>query len=526
VNHPDTRAESGKGTGAGRARSLPWVAGIAGALLALLATSRYGAAVSPDSTIYLTAASHLARGAGLAPFDGVPLVRWAPLFPALLAPAAALGLDPAAAARWLNALCFGLFVGLAGVWLARHVRDRRMAAVALAATALSSSLLQCAVYVWSEPLFLVLSLLCLLDLERSARGGSRALLARAAAWAAVAILTRYAGLALLGPGLWISATRRGRTVRDRVTDGVVFGGIALLPLVGWMERNRLVSGTLLGGAATSSYSPLQAGYLALEVLSHWLVPPVGPSPWRAGLAAIALAAGAWAVARAWRAEAREPAGHAPRWPLAPAVVWVATYSVMVIGWTSSAAVEQVNERYLVPLFLPLVGLAFRSLVALCGPRPGARWSRGAALALCLVWLAYPAARTARHMVLYLRDGAGGYSAPAWRASALAAALRGRPDLQPLYSNGPDAASFLAGIDVKLSPRKHAYNSPEAITGDVEELRHALRAVRSGEAHLAWFTTLDRPFLYSVGELDSIFDVREQRALADGAIYSIRERNGR
>jgi hypothetical protein len=312
-----------------------------------------------------------------------------------------------------------------------------------------------------------------------------------------------------------------------VVDGVLFGALALVPLVAWLERNRLVSGSLVGATAASSYSLLQSAYLALEVVSHWLVPPLGPALPRVALTAFVLAAVAWGTVSVWRAERGAPAAgsgaSARRWPIAPAVVWAKAYFVLIVVWTSVTAVEQVDERYLAPLFLPLVGLAFRALAALSGPRPGARLSRTAAVALGIAWLAYPTARTALHFQRYLADGAGGYSAPAWRRSELAAALAGRADLAPLYSNGPDAASYLAGVDVKLSPRKRAYNSREAVSGEIDSLRRALRAARAGEAHLAWFSALDRPFLYSPAELDSALDVRVDRRYVDGVLYLIRER---
>ncbi len=56
-------------------------AGIAGVLLCLVCTSRYGVGVSPDSANYLSAARSLLSGTGFRYCDGGIYTHWPPLFP-------------------------------------------------------------------------------------------------------------------------------------------------------------------------------------------------------------------------------------------------------------------------------------------------------------------------------------------------------------------------------------------------------------------------------------------------------------
>lgn len=497
------------------------LAAAAGVLLVLLATARHGPAVSPDSTIYLSAAENLASGKGLTQFDGEPLVRWAPAYPAVLALAERFGADPLAAAGWLDALLFGVFVLLSAAWLRRHLREGPLFTVALAAVVCSPALLRSAVYVWSEMLFLVPALLCLLDLERAARDGARRPFWRAAVWAAAATMVRYAGVSLAAAGVWVALARRDRPLGRRLRDAAGFAAVTLGPFAAWLLRNQVVSGSALGERAASSYSAPATVYLGLEVLSRWLVPPFGPAPLRVVLVVVALAAVAgllWAARRA-----RQDGKGEPRpWPLGPMAIWVLAYSALLVVWTSTSAVEQINERYLTPLYLPLVGFGAAALGALAR-RPRRAVPLAVVLFVFSLWWWYPTARTALHFALYLGNGATGYTSVDWDHSELARLLRARPEAQPLYSNGPDAASFLADVPARMSPRARYYNSPQRVEGDREALRAAIEAAPEKRAYLAWFTALDRPFLHTPGELERWFVVRSDSSCADGTLYVLSER---
>src|SRR6267143_4110417 len=94
------------------------VIAVAGILFVLLAT-RFGAGISPDSTVYLDAARSLLRGAGLSVMSGrsselIPLTHYPPLYPALLALIGKSGMPLESAARVLNAVLFGANAALAG----------------------------------------------------------------------------------------------------------------------------------------------------------------------------------------------------------------------------------------------------------------------------------------------------------------------------------------------------------------------------------------------------------------------------
>ena len=84
--------------------------GVLGSLLILLATSRYGVGLSPDSASYIAAARSLLAGRGYLDYNGDPMVLFPPLYPTLIALGSLIWPDPIFVARYVNAASFGLIV--------------------------------------------------------------------------------------------------------------------------------------------------------------------------------------------------------------------------------------------------------------------------------------------------------------------------------------------------------------------------------------------------------------------------------
>jgi hypothetical protein len=176
------------------------------------------------------------------------------------------------------------------------------------------------------------------------------------------------------------------------------------------------------------------------------------------------------------------------------------------------AVEPISQRFVSPMIVPLLVLAARAAdLALAHRR--LPW-RAVALALSLTWLAYSTSRATWHLETYFRTGAESYTAPEWRHSGLAAALRQGAEADTVYGNAPDAVYFLAGRAAQFSPRRTYYASDRPVTEDMPRFANA---VLRGPVRLAWFHELRRDFLYSPTELGERFEVTPEGRFADGEI---------
>ena len=249
---------------------------LAGIVLVLFSTARYGAGLSPDSTKYISAARHLISGDGLFishSYPG-PLVAWPPLFPATLAGFAFIfGVDPLLAARLVNAVLFGVIVHLSGRLTAQYFTSMSLIILLVAATLLSAPLIYVSVFAFSEPMFTCFCLLAIVLAQRYSTKGGALLLILFSITVALAVLTRYAGVTLIMLGLWVIAFwSQRKTSTTRLLHLALFLFLTLCPLGLWMLRNHLVSPTLTGARPSSLFGPAENFIHATCTVLLWYSP--------------------------------------------------------------------------------------------------------------------------------------------------------------------------------------------------------------------------------------------------------------
>ena len=244
-----------------------------GATHILIRTWTYGAAVGFDSVHYLAAAENLAAGAGLQGFDGTPFVHWPPLFPLLLAPFELAGMDAEEAGRWVNAIAFGLIVLVSGIWLTRNLRSRFLALLGTFAVLIAYPLIDRSAYLMTEPLFILLTLLALFQMESFLKSGEKAPLVKGAVLFGLAAMTRYTGIIGLIVGTLLVILRRG-AFSMRMKASLAFGVISSLPLAGALIYNWMTARSLAGDrrAQASDQSLLDSMKQILSVLDQWIIP--------------------------------------------------------------------------------------------------------------------------------------------------------------------------------------------------------------------------------------------------------------
>ncbi len=333
----------------------PVAPALLGAVLVLAREVGYGPCLTSDGANYIAASRSLAAGEG---FMGVldPFTLWPPLYPLLLAAAGALfRLDPLDVVGPLNAAVFGLTVFVFGRYLRSRLDSRFAAAWACAALALSVPLADAASQSLSEPPFILVTTLALIATDKFLTAGKRRSLAAAAAWSALAALTRYTGVVVpvfTGVALLL---RQGAPPQRRAREAAVFLSAACLPAALWILRNYLFFHTFTG------FSDGQVGWERyerprplLQVLRQAFVYLL---EWThldlAWAAAAALGAIAAAVAFASRRR-RADAARSASW------IWggfALTYFVLLVAAVSVGYSPPLYARFLLPLWLPLPAAA-------------------------------------------------------------------------------------------------------------------------------------------------------------------------
>ncbi len=333
-----------------------------GAANILVRTATYGAAVSPDSVAYLSTALNFLAGEGWRDFADRPMATWPPLFPLSLVAFGWVGIEPLEAGRWINATAFGLTILAAGCWLRSNLRLRWLVLAATAIIAASRPLSDLAARFLTETLFVLFTLLALMQLAAFLNRRTDAPLWWAAVFTALAAITRYAGVVLVGVGVLVLLVHRAPPLAARLKYAIVFGAVSSIPLAGVLTRNWAVSGTLTGPRTESGLSLSDWLSQMADGFRDWAIPPNAPDGlgyllWMvAGL--VVLAAGAVVV---WAGRGFGRGGKSPSFGLGPVLPFggfAVAYLVFIV--TIVPLVSPVGEfplRYLVPVYVPLLLVA-------------------------------------------------------------------------------------------------------------------------------------------------------------------------
>ena len=485
-----------------------------GAGLVLAREATYGVGLHFDSAWYLTAARNLLEGDGFVQAGGVRYENWPPLYPLLLAAAAFGAFDPYEVAGPLNAAAFGLTAFVAGRYLRQRLASRALAAWGSLAVALSAPLADAAGLALSEAPFVLFSTLALTQADRGLAGGGRAAWRRAAAFAALACLTRYAGVAVVAAVLLLLAARRDAPIAERARRGAAFAAIALAPLALWTLRNLLATGRPAGVRYPNREPLSDISGAVLGVLGEWALPGValgGARPLAAAGAGLALlAAGAalgWLLARPARAAWDGRDGFC----LFAAFALFSLLAVVAVAATSMVSIH--TERYYLPLYVPLLVAMLLAIDRLPrraeAPRALARAARPAVLALLALWLALQLPLAVR-AVAEANEGST-RDRRDWAASevvryAEAASIGGRVHLN-LPRNGLFADAGLPIEGRWLRP--------------LREARRAVADASDGD-HVAWFHGWlpSAVFRHGAADLRGLPELEVVAELSDGVLLRV------
>ena len=318
----------------------------------LVRTANYGPAVTSDSTTFLSTAMNFLAGEGLRDFADRPMVLWPPLFPLLLAAAGWVGIEPFAAGRWVNAAAFGLTILAAGGWLRSNVRSRGLALAATATLAASLPLSYEASRLMTDSLFALFTLLALIQWTAFLHQRTDAPLRWAAVFTALAALTRYPGVVLIGTGVLLLLPLA------RLKQTLVFGAISSVPLLAVLAHNWTVSKHLAGKRGTSGQSLSEGLRQTVEVFREWVVPPNAPEG-LTYLLLLGLAGVAVVVLRATYGgrpdpEQRPAAAYFRLGPAIPFGGFALIYPTFLVAVVPFTVTQGIDSRYLLPVYVPLL----------------------------------------------------------------------------------------------------------------------------------------------------------------------------
>lgn len=500
---------------------------ILGIVLCGLATSKYGAGVSSDSTKYLSVAQNLRAGHGLYDHKGFPLLSWPPLYSMLLAGLSGFtGLDVFIAGWYFNVFLHGLNVFFSGVIFSRVFPDKPLYAyLGSIFVLLSISSLRIHATISSDPFYLTLTLGFLIAVDGYVKRHSYQAFAWMVLFSVLAPLHRYVGLAIPAAAGIVILIENRTSLRIFLRDGSILGILAILPIAWWLlVHNVMMHGSLWGLAS----QPVDVGEnvsMAFTKLLHWFVPylsflmPVLLRPW-IPLAVLALIL--FVLNRNHPEHVREWLRSLAAPSVYPTMVYAIVYFVaLALTVVTQDHRDLFSDRYYVILLVPaaiLILLTFDQLILPHLP-VSLRQAQAALVLLFVLWSVYPVSTTIEYLAeaRELGEPSGGnmFNNHVYRGMPLVAQmlkLRAEQPQATFYSNYVDAVWFYTRQPVSLLPFVHD-DAPTVYAGWPQE--------KSG--YIIWFEPNEYKHYLSPQRIAKFANVRLIYEGKGGQIYHVQVR---
>lgn len=484
-----------------------------GLLMILIYTKHGGIGISPDSIAYLSVARNIITHGSPVDYTLSPLVDFPVCYPFFLSIAGFVtGHDPLVIAPWLNGLLFaGLIVLLGHLINSFEGVTKTYKWIILVCIALSPSLLEIYSMLWSETLFILLTIVFVTAFGHYLKKRSVVSLLCCALIASAACITRYAGVTLIGAGLLLLVADRSLGWQKKLQHCLWFGLGSVSLLLLNLVRNRLITGSLTG--------PREPGILTLSdnliftgrVICNWLPVPGEQSQLVSGIAILVLIViSLLFLKRSWF-------GTVPLSTENCFAAFFIVYTVFIIAISTLSHFEQINNRLLSPLYIPMV-------ISLSSWVPGAvrrlpvtsrRFMGALAIFIALGFAAYQYKQVS---VMYddVKDsGIPGYTEDSWKNSETAAFLRKQADYfdpdYEVYSNAHEAAYFNGGLITESLPhRRDKKDTFELLNGDA--------------FYLIWFDDFSDNELVKFKTIWQHADLVKKYDFKDGDIFFVRPRH--
>ena len=496
-----------------------------GALLILVATHWYGAGLSPDSVGYIGTARNIASGAGVTSYDGSPLIVQPPLYPLILAIVQVVtGTDPLNAAPYLNAILFGALIYLSGWLIFRLLKPAMLLPfVATAMLLVTVAPVEVALMAWSELLFMCFVMLFLNNLRLYQDDGELRTVVLLAVSVMLATMTRYIGIILVPVGVVCIPLLHHHDRKTRMRNTGLFAGLSVLPMILWGSRNYLTAGSAFGQRTSSIFSISHNARLTFDTVFKWYLPDsLLTNTTILVLSGLVLSffAGAllWGKRSRFMSIVRE---------VGFIVLLIAAYAVFMIIYSSITSLDEIGDRLLAPIAVPVLlllaysaGKAANSL----GRRFSAMPVKLMTTAVLAAIMVYPAVLTYDQVRNQIDFGGWGYNGKFWKDSATIQYLTQHPHLDSnctVYTNGPDLAYILADVHGKMAPLKSNVNSHDALNS-LSQMKGTWPP--ENNACLLWFNSISGDYLFTVRDLGTAADLQVIHSFDDGALFRLTRRS--
>ncbi len=486
------------------------LASIVGFLVIYLFTQHGGIGISPDSVAYISTARNIVEGDGFVLFDGKPLVAFPLLYPLFLASVMEITqTDILVCAPFLNGILFAIVIFLSGYIMSKFTAQSRIyKIVLLSVITLSPALIEVYSMLWSETLFILLSLVFFIAMHHYfSKTTFRSLLILSIV-TAIAFDVRFAGVTLVAAGFVLIALNRDIHWRKRILHCIVFVIVGCSLVVANLIRNSLAS-VHATGPRQKGITPLtdNIAYSA-RILSEWSSLKGGNYILEVILCVAVILFFMWLFTLNWRKKGKYSTYENI------VIVFFIVYVSFIIITSTLSRYEQINNRLLSPAFLPFLwGMSHKipSLIKRVEQRKY-KWQLSIFFAIVygVVCAGYFSINADNYSFMK-ESGIPGYAEDDWKQSPTIEFLRKdsryfQPDSM-VYSNHSQAVYLYTNYAVDALPEK-AYKNDVKMFMDEEPII------------LIWFNLEPNTDLLSIEDIKKQKNMKVLHSFSDGTIYEL------
>jgi hypothetical protein len=482
------------------------IAGAIGFIIIQIFSHYSGIGVSPDSVTYISAARNFYHGNGLIGFDNIPLVVFPACYPIFLgAVSFVTRLDPVIYGAVMNGLLFAFLLYLCGAIMnGFYFFLRWYKLVILSCLVLSPCLLEIYSMLWSETLFILLTILFMITIRNYFQKHSVPSLISVSLVVALACVTRYAGIALMTVGgaliILDSQIKFSRKILHVIAYSIISSSLLFLNII----RNISATGVATGVRQKGNTPLLQNIYYFGSILCDWLpFPKNNQTAFIVTIVCILICVTAFVTL--FRNQAK-----------AHSYEYIASaFCVIYIGFMLLSATvsryEQFTNRLLSPLFIPLLWSLSYWVPSFVNKFNFIKKAAIAGLGLLAIAV-FQNRQLATDYETYdgVKDaGIPGYTEDPFPQSDIVVYLQKNMGIfkpkYAVYSNAADEFYFFTGKPAQLLPQT-------VFPNDVQKFYN------ENHVYVVWFYDVDNPDLLSLEKVLGNKKMSLVQQLESGAIY--------
>ena len=481
------------------------LASIAGCIFICYFTHHSGIGISPDSVIYESVATNIRNQFSFTDFNGTPLVDFPLGYPLFLAKASFItGIPVIKIVPLLNCILFTGVILLTSVIIQGYQKKSYLfKACFLAILACSPCLLEVYSMLWSETLFIFLILLFVVAMRNYFRSHSILALLAMAMVVAFAFVTRYAGISLLGAGVFLLLFDGELSLRKKLQHIFIFGITGSSLAISNLLRNSRVAGSTTGVREKALRSVTDNLQQIGTTISDWLPFVRGHEKIATILFLVVLLSGIFILAyRIFQQQYYQSYENI-------VACFFVVYTVFLIIIATISRFENLSSRLLSPVYIPFLLVGSSWIIAFVQ-----RSVRIKQIVLIVLFFVLYAGFHYNHYQLNaeawegIKDaGMPGYTEDSWTQSPVVAFVKKNKDsyATPVYANANDAVYFLTGIHALPLPHKEIQKEIDVF------LQHT-------SFTLIWFIDGENPDLVSLDFIKQHKKLVSAQETEAGAVY--------